>query len=209
MMPYQLLGPDTICGRAGTAEVCQLSGKRVLVCITGASGAIYGVRLVERLVDDGHEVHLVVTEWGAKTLEHETGLSVDDLSQQVAETYPVDDLAAPPASGSWRLDGLAVAPCSMKTLAGIASGIADNLVLRAADCALKERRPVVLLVRESPLNLVHIRNMEAVTLAGAVVMPASPPFWHRPQTIEGLVDAVIDRAVSHLTGGECRFHWGT
>ncbi|MDF1541083.1 MAG: UbiX family flavin prenyltransferase, partial [Candidatus Thorarchaeota archaeon] len=112
--------------------------------------------------------------------------------------YNEGDLAAGPASGSFHLDSMIIAPCSMKTLAGIAHGYADNLIARAADCSLKEKRPLVLLVRETPMNLIHIRNMAHVTEAGAVVFPASPAFWHKPESIDDLIDSLVDRLLTHL-----------
>jgi 4-hydroxy-3-polyprenylbenzoate decarboxylase len=172
--------------------------KRILVCITGASGTIYGVDLIRQLKALGHEVHLVVTKWGEATLKHETGLTAEALGKEVDKAYREDNLAAGPASGSFPLDAVAIVPCSMKTLAGIAHGYADNLVARAADCALKERRKLVIVPRETPLNLIHIRNMAVVTEAGAVVMPACPAFWHRPEKIEDLVGSLVDRIMVHL-----------
>ncbi len=172
--------------------------KRVLVCLTGASGATYGVHVIDALKELGHEVHLIISKWGVKTLEYETGLSPNDLARKVDSIYDEDDLAAGPASGSFHLDSMIIAPCSMKTLAGIAHGYADNLIARAADCSLKEKRPLVLLVRETPMNLIHIRNMAQVTEAGAVVFPASPAFWHKPKTIDDLVDSLVDRMLTHL-----------
>jgi len=172
--------------------------KRIFVGITGASGAIYGVRLIEALKSLGHEVHLVISKWGAETLAYETGLDVKALGAKVDKVYDENDQTAGPASGTFHLDAIVIIPCSMKTLAGIAHGYADNLISRAADCALKERRKLVLVPRETPLNLIHIRNMETVTLAGAIVIPASPAFWHKPKTIEDLVDSVVDRVLSHI-----------
>ena len=179
-------------------EMVHLNKKRVLVGITGASGAIYGVRLIRALKSAGHEVHLIVSKWGAETLRYELGMEVDSLAREVDKTYGEDELTAGPASGSFHLDAVVVMPCSMKTLASIAHGYAENLISRAADCALKERRKLILVPRETPLNLIHIRNMASVTEAGAIVMPASPAFWHRPKNIEELVDSVVDRVLSHL-----------
>ncbi|MFW9931630.1 MAG: UbiX family flavin prenyltransferase, partial [Candidatus Thorarchaeota archaeon] len=146
----------------------------------------------------GHEIHLIVSRWGEKTLQHETGLSIDQIARDVDISYDEDDLTAGPASGSFHLDSMIIAPCSMKTLAGIAHGYADNLIARAADCSLKEKRPLVLLVRETPMNLIHIKNMELVAAAGATIFPASPAFWHKPQTIDELLDALVDRLLTHL-----------
>ena len=175
-----------------------MNKQQVLVCITGASGAIYGVRLIRTLKKLGHEVHLIISKWGAKTLEHETGIKAEELLNEADFNYDETNLAAGPASGSFYLDSMVIAPCSMKTLSGIAHGYADNLVVRAADCSLKEKRRLVLLTRETPMNLIHIRNMAQVTEAGASVFPASPAFWHKPQSIESLVDSLIDRVLTHL-----------
>lgn len=175
-----------------------MNKKRVLVCITGASGSIYGLRLVRALKRLGHEVHLIVSKWGADTLQHETGITEEQLGAEVDAVYDENDLSAGPASGSFHLDSMAIVPCSMKTLAGIAHGYADNLVTRAADCFLKERKTLVLVPRETPLNLIHIRNMELVTQAGAIVLPASPAFWHRPDSVEELVDSIVDRILVHM-----------
>ncbi len=172
--------------------------KRVLVCLTGASGAIYGVRLLRALKAEGHEVHLIVSKWGEETLKYETEMGGETLSREADFFYSENDLAAGPASGSFPIDAMVVIPCSMKTLAGIAHGYADNLIARAADCSLKERRKLVLVPRESPLNLIQIRNMAAVTEAGAIVIPASPAFWAKPKTIEELVDSVVERVLAHL-----------
>ena len=173
--------------------------KRIFVGITGASGAIYGVRLIKALKAAGHEVHLVISKWGVETLTYETGLEVKALTAEVDKVYDENDQTAGPASGSFHLDAVVIIPCSMKTLAGIAHGYADNLISRAADCALKERRKLVLVPRETPLNLIHIRNMEKVTEAGAIVIPACPAFWHKPKTIDDLVDSVVDRVLSHIS----------
>jgi 4-hydroxy-3-polyprenylbenzoate decarboxylase len=172
--------------------------KRVLVCLTGASGAIYGVRLLRALKSNDHEVHLIISRWGEETLKYETGIDAESLKKEADYFYDEYDLAAGPASGTFPLDSMVVIPCSMKTLAGIAHGYADNLVARAADCSLKERRKLVLVPRESPLNLIQIRNMATVTEAGAIVIPASPAFWAKPKTIEELVDSVVERVLAHL-----------
>ncbi len=150
----------------------------------------------------GHEVYLIVSEWGAHTLSYETGLSPDDLSSDVSATYHENDMSAGLASGSFDLSGMAIVPCSMKTLGGIAHGYSENLIQRAADCCLKERRRLVLVPRETPLSLIHLRNMATVTEAGAIVLPASPAFWHRPATIDELVDSVVDRILVHLGARE-------
>jgi 4-hydroxy-3-polyprenylbenzoate decarboxylase len=175
-----------------------LAKLRILVCLTGASGAIYGVKTLRALKKLGHEVHLIISKWGEKTLEHETGMKAKDLAQEADLVYDEQDLAAGPASGSFHIDSMIIAPCSMKTLAGIAHGYADNLIARAADCSLKEKRPLVLLLRETPVNLIHVKNMQSVIEAGGVVFPASPAFWHRPENIDELLDALVDRLLVHV-----------
>ncbi len=181
---------------------------RVLVCITGASGAVYGVRLIKRLRENNCEVHLIVSEWGERTLEYETGLIKNDLVSMVDFVYENNDLSSGPASGSFRLDAMAIVPCSMKTLAGVAHGYSSTLIVRAADCSLKERKPLVVVPREAPYNLIHLRNMELVTQAGAVVLPASPAFWHKPKTIDDLVDSIVDRVLVHLqVASETPIEW--
>lgn len=172
--------------------------KRVLVCLTGASGAIYGVRLLRALKSNGHEVHLIISKWGEETLKYETGIDSETLAKEADFFYNEQDLAAGPASGTFPIDSMVVIPCSMKTLAGIAHGYADNLIARAADCNLKERRTLIIVPRETPYNLIHIRNMAAVTEAGGIVIPASPAFWTKPKTIENLVDSVVERVLAHL-----------
>jgi len=172
--------------------------KRVLVCLTGASGAIYGVRLLRALKSNNHEVHLIVSKWGEETLKYETGIDAETLTKEADFFYDEHDLAAGPASGTFSIDSMVVIPCSMKTLAGIAHGYADNLIARAADCSLKERRKLILVPRESPLNLIQIRNMGTVTEAGAIVIPASPAFWAKPKSIDELVDSVVERVLVHL-----------
>jgi 4-hydroxy-3-polyprenylbenzoate decarboxylase len=167
--------------------------------MTGASGAIYGVRLIRALKKANVEVHLIVSRWAEETLKYEMDLNPTEIASEVDKVYDENDLAAGPASGSFSLDAMVVIPCSMKTLAGIAHGYADNLIARAADCSLKERRRLILVPRETPLNLIHIRNMASVTEAGAIVVPASPAFWHKPKTVEDVVDSVVERVLSHLS----------
>jgi 4-hydroxy-3-polyprenylbenzoate decarboxylase len=166
--------------------------------MTGASGSIYGVRLLSTLKKSEVEVHLIISKWGSKTLEYETGLDSEKLSKMVDYVYDENELTASPASGSFYIDGMVVIPCSMKTMSAIANGYADNLITRAADCSLKERRTLILVPRETPLNLIHIQNMKRVTEAGAIVFPACPAFWHQPDSIEGLVDGLIDRIMALL-----------
>lgn len=167
--------------------------KRILVGMTGASGSIYGVYLLRKARALGHETHLVISSWGERTLEYETGLRYGQLCSEADYCYGEDEMDAGPASGSFPLDCMAVVPCSMKTLASIAQGLSNNLIARAADCTLKEGRRLVLVTREAPLNMIHMRNMLTVAEAGAIVFPACPSFWHRPTTIDDLVNAFVDR----------------
>ncbi len=168
---------------------------RFVVGISGASGAVYGVRALQVLHDAGAEVHLVLTDAALETLRLETDYSKADLVKLAKETHRIDDIASKIASGSFRTNGMLVIPCSMKTLSGIATGYSDNLLLRAADVTLKERRRLILVVRESPLSLIHIENMAAATRAGAVILPAMPAFYTRPKSVEALVDQVVGKAL--------------
>ena len=170
--------------------------KRLIVGMTGASGAIYGVRLLRMLQGMAHvETHLVVSDAAALTLRHETGLSVADAEALADHVYDVRDMAAALASGSFRNDGMVIAPCSMKTLSAIAHGYGDNLMTRAADVVLKERRRLGLVVSETPQHLVHLRNMQSVTEMGGIIYPPVPAFYCRPQSIEEMVDQTLRRVL--------------
>ncbi|MDZ4293387.1 MAG: UbiX family flavin prenyltransferase [Hydrogenophaga sp.] len=173
--------------------------RRLLVAITGASGAVYGMRLLQVLgAMPGVQVHAVVSDAGWLTLHHELTLAPEALRPLVHTLHDANNLGAGPASGSFRCDGMVVAPCSMRTLAAIAHGLSDNLVTRAADVMLKERRRLVLMTRETPLHLGHLRNMTAVTEMGAIVCPPMPAFYLRPQTLDDLVDASVARVLDLL-----------
>jgi len=171
---------------------------RLIVGISGASGAIYGVRALQALRELGVETHLVVTNAGLATMRLETDFKRADVVRLASETHEVDDITSKIASGSYQTDGMLIIPCSMKTLAGIAGGYSDNLLLRAADVTIKERRRLVLVVRETPLSLIHIENMAKVTRAGAIVLPAMPAFYQRPKTVAALVDQVVGKALDML-----------
>jgi polyprenyl P-hydroxybenzoate/phenylacrylic acid decarboxylase-like protein len=170
--------------------------RRIVVAITGASGAIYGVHLLRVLATVADvETHVVVSASGALTASQELDLKRADIEALASVAHGVRDIGASIASGSFDADSMIVAPCSMKTLAAIAHGLSDNLISRAADVMLKQRRRVVLLARETPLNLAHLRNMVAVTEMGGIVMPPVPAFYQRPETIADLVDDTVSRAL--------------
>ncbi len=172
--------------------------RRVVVGITGATGAIYALKLLERLRAAGRETHLVATPAAILNVHHELGLDRRALEAQADVAYSAADVGAAIASGSFAIDAMVVAPCSMKSLAAIAQGFSDNLLTRAADVALKERRKLLLMVRETPFNLAHLRNMTAATEMGAIVFPPLPAFYHRPQTITELVEDSVERVLSLL-----------
>ena len=171
---------------------------RIVVGITGASGALYGVKLLERLRALGAYTHLVATPAGILNIHHELGLDRAGLEALASEAHAAGDIGACIASGSHPTDAMVVAPCSMKSLAAIAHGFGDNLLTRAADVTLKERRRLVLMVRETPFNLAHLRNMTAVTEMGGIVFPPLPAFYHRPQTIDELVADTVERVIELL-----------
>ncbi len=171
---------------------------RVVVGVTGATGAVYAVRLLARLKEANRETHLVATPAGLLNVHHELGLDRKSLEALADVSYHPGDVGAAIASGSFAAQAMVVAPCSMKSLAAIAHGLSDNLLTRAADVALKERRRLVLMVRETPLNLAHLRNMTSVTEMGAIVFPPLPAFYHRPQTIEAMVDDTVERVLALL-----------
>ena len=171
---------------------------RLVVGITGASGAVYGVRLLQRARTLGIETHLVVTPAGVLNVHHEMGLDRRALEALATAAHAPGDVGACIASGSFDTAAMAVTPCSMKTLAAIAHGFGDNLLTRAADVTLKERRRLLLMVRETPFNLAHLRNMTAATEMDAIVFPPLPAFYHRPSTIDQLVDETVERALALL-----------
>ena len=171
---------------------------RVVVGITGATGAVYAVRLLERLRAAGRETHLVVSPAGVLNAHHELGLNRSALEALADVAYAPGDVGAAIASGSFATDAMVIVPCSMKTLAAVALGLSDNLLARAADVTLKERRRLVLMVRETPFNLAHLRNMTAVTEMGGVIFPPLPAFYHRPQSIDDLVNDTVERVLSML-----------
>lgn len=169
--------------------------RRLIVAITGATGAVYGVRLLQHLRDAGVETHLLVSDAGVLNVHQELDLSRKDVESMADAVYSLRDIGAAIASGSFPSSGMVVAPCSMKTLAAIANGLSDNLITRAADVVLKERRRLLLMVRETPFNLVHLRNMTAVTEMGGIVFPPLPAFYFRPQSIDTMIDHTLARVL--------------
>jgi flavin prenyltransferase len=170
----------------------------IAVGISGASGVQYGVRLLQVLQEKGSITHLVMTDSARKIIEIETSSSPEEVAKLASFCYASDDFAAPFASGSHLFDGMVVIPCSMGTLSAIACGSSDTLIARGADVCLKEKRRLILVPRETPLNLVHLRNMVAVAEAGAVVLPACPAFYSRPESLNDLVDVLVGRVLDLL-----------
>ncbi|HLG58785.1 MAG TPA: UbiX family flavin prenyltransferase [Vicinamibacterales bacterium] len=166
---------------------------RLIIGITGATGAIYGVRLLERLREAGVETHLVISRWGTRTLLHETPYSREQVEALATLVHPPGDMGAAISSGSFKTDGMIVAPCSAKTLAAIAHGFGDNLIHRAADVVLKERRRLLLAVREAPLSDIHLQNMLKLSRMGVVMLPPVPAFYNHPRTIDDVVDHTVAR----------------
>lgn len=171
---------------------------RLIVGITGASGAIYGKRLLEVLRNKKIETHLIISEAAEKVIEHELEISKEELEKLATHAYDVEDLTAPIVSGSFKTDGMAIIPCSMKTLAGISHGYSDNLILRAADVTLKEKRKLVLVPRETPLNIIHLRNMLNLAKQNVVILPAMPAYYHKPKSVDSLADYVVGKVLDIL-----------
>jgi len=171
---------------------------KIVVGISGASGSLYGIRLLEKLRARHAETHLVLSRSGEKTLFLETGMRAPELKSLATFSYPLEDTSARLASGSCLMDGMVIAPCSIHTMSAIAGGIASNLMIRAADVILKERRKLILMVRETPLHLGHLRNMVALAEMGAVIAPPVPAFYHQPQTIDDLVNHSVERVLDLL-----------
>ena len=182
---------------------------RIVVGISGASGAPIAVDLLKQLHRLGVETHLVITSNGERTLMHECGLCAEALVPYCQALYPPDDVGALPASGSWMSDGMIIVPASMKTIAGIAGGYSSNLLLRAADVMLKERRRLIVVARECPLSAIHLKNMSEITAAGAVILPAIMTFYNKPLTIDDMTRHLVGKILDHfgLTASEYR-RWG-
>lgn len=172
--------------------------RRIIVGVSGASGATYAYRLIQVLADSGIEVHFVASKAGLEVLEYECGLTMVQLTQMVHKIYDVNQIDSAIASGSFPCESMVIVPCSMKTLGSLANGIAGNLLTRAADVTLKEGRKLVLVTRETPVHAIHLENMLKLSHAGARIVPACPGFYHRPQTIEELVDMLVGKICDTL-----------
>lgn len=173
---------------------------KIVLAMTGASGAIYGISLLDQFNKAGIETHLIISFAARQTIRMETNISIEEIEKKTysVEPYSVGNMAAPPASGSFLHDGMVIAPCSMKTLSAVASGYADNLIARAADVTIKERRKLILLVRETPLSPIHLENMLKLARLGVVIMPPVPAFYNRPQSIEDMVSHITGRVLDCL-----------
>ncbi|MEG1496996.1 MAG: UbiX family flavin prenyltransferase [Clostridiales bacterium] len=171
---------------------------KITLGITGATGVIYGIRLLEFLKETEHHVTLIMSTWAAKTMALETEYQVDYVKSLADVCYENDNLAAPVASGSYGSDAVIIAPCSMKTLAAVANGFSDNLIVRVADVALKERRPLVMMPRETPLTAIHLRNMSTVTAAGAILVPPMAGFYHQPKTVDDIINQSVGKVLDVL-----------
>ena len=168
----------------------------IIIGITGATGSIYGIRLLQILSSiKGVETHLIISHAGEKTIELETDWRIEDIKALANFNYDIDDIGACLSSGSFKRDGMIVAPCTIKTLSALANSYSDNLLTRAADVTLKERRKLLLLLRETPLHIGHLRNMTSITEMGAVIMPPVPAFYYRPNTIQDIVDHTVGKAL--------------
>ncbi len=172
--------------------------KRITIGITGATGAIFGVRLLEALKAAAVETHLVLSKWGQQTVEHELGLTLADLRQRAAVVHGAGNMAATVSSGSFRTEGMVIAPCSMRTLAAIAHGYGESLVHRAADVVLKERRKLVLVPRETPLSEVHLENLLKLARMGVAIVPPMPAFYNKPASVDDIVNHIVARVLDQF-----------
>ncbi len=182
----------------GPTDIGDAGPLPLVVGISGASGAIFGARVLDAARELGVATHLVISRAGALTVGHELGLSAADLGRRASATHKIGDIAAPIASGSFAARGMIIAPCSVRTMSEIATGVTSTLLTRAADVTLKERRPLVLMVRESPLHLGHLRTLVALAEMGAVIAPPMPAFYARPETVDEIVDQCVARALEPL-----------
>jgi 4-hydroxy-3-polyprenylbenzoate decarboxylase len=176
----------------------QPKATRLIVGITGATGTIFGVRLLQMLHGSGVETHLVMSKWATRTLAHETTHSIQEVQELATKSYPIGDQGAAISSGSFVTLGMVIAPCSMRTLAAIAHGLGDNLIHRAADVILKERRKLVLVVRESPFNEIHLENMLKLARMGVVILPPVPAFYNNPQNLDDMINHITMRVIDQF-----------
>lgn len=170
---------------------------RLIVAITGASGVIYGKRLLE-VLKGKHDLHLIISRTSEQLLKHELDLTKEEVGALADHLYEEDDFSSPLASGSFIIDAMIIIPCSMKTLAGIAHGYSDNLILRAADVTLKEKRKLILVPRETPLSTIHLHNLLKLSSQGVILIPAMPAFYHKPNTISDLIDFIVGKVLDSL-----------
>ena len=172
---------------------------KLIVGITGATGVVYGIKLLEYLSkNDSVETSLVITEAAQITIKHETDFKIDKIKSLADKVYDIDDIGAPLASGSFKRDGMVIVPCSVKTMSALANSLAMNLLLRAGDVTLKEKKPLILAIRETPLHLGHLRNMVQLSEMGAVILPLCPSFYHKPRTIDEMVGFTVGRILDLL-----------
>ncbi|WP_055669338.1 UbiX family flavin prenyltransferase [Desnuesiella massiliensis] len=179
--------------------------KKYIIAITGASGSIYAVKLIEELLKNGYSIHLVVSDNGAKVLEYETGIKLLNFIEDMKEKYgnitleDVDNLFSSVASGSFKTDGMIILPCSMSSLGEIAHGVSKNLIGRAADVCIKEKRPLVIVPRETPLSSIHLKNMLILSESGVTILPAMPGFYHKPENLEDVINFVVGKILDTLS----------
>lgn len=178
---------------------------KITLGITGASGVIYGIRLLEVLSKTEHEVTLILSDWAKKTIAIETDNTIEEVTAMADVLYENGNLAAAVSSGSYGTDAVIIAPCSMKTLAAIAAGYSENLIVRVADVALKERRPLIVMPRETPLTAIHLRNMAEITNAGGILVPPMAAFYHRPQTVDDIINQSVGKVLDLLHIEHCLF----
>jgi len=171
---------------------------KILVGITGASGCIYGIRLIEELKKIGIEISIIISEKAEKIIEYETNYKIEEIEKLIVKRYNNNDLFAAPSSGSYELDGMVISPCSIKTLSSIANGFCNNLISRSATCCLKEGRKLVMILRETPLDLASIENMKRAKLGGAIILPAMPAFYFSPKKIDDLVNFIVGKTLDQL-----------
>lgn len=171
---------------------------KIIVAITGSSGVLYGIRMLEILQKLGIYTHLVLSDWGERNIRIETHMTIDYVKSLSSITYDNSNMAAPISSGSFQIDGMAIVPCSMKTVSSIANGYDDNLISRAAGVCIKESRKLVLVPRETPISAIHLQNMLRLCKIGVVILPAMPGFYHKPRTIEDLVDHLVGKILDQF-----------